>query len=101
MVDLHPSLTQPVMAVIRERHCIYCGVIKQGVRALPQLTGISGDHPLQRVRQLIRNTPDPFVAESLEQLEEMAARHGAVNMPTAVYTPRKGWTYTTLNPTNS
>ena len=99
-VDLHPSLTRPVMAVILERTYIHCGVIHDGVRALPQLTGINGDHPLQRVRKLIRETPGSFVAESIEQLEDMAARHGAVDMPTAVYTPRKGWTYLKLNPLN-
>ena len=101
MIDLHPSLTRPVMAVIRERSHIQCAVIKQGIRALPQLTGISGDHPLQRVRKLVRNTPGSFVAESVEQLEDMAARHGAVDMPTAIYTPRKGWAYLTLNSTDT
>ena len=100
-IDLHPSLTRPVMAVILESTYIHCGVIHDGVRALPQLTGISGDHPLQRIRKLIRDTPGSFTAANLEQLEDLAARHGAVNMPTAVYTPRKGWIYLKLNPPDS
>ena len=73
-VDLHPALTQPVMAVILERTYIHCGVIHDGVRALPQLTGISGDHPLQRIRKLIRDTPGSFTATNLEQLEDLAAQ---------------------------
>ena len=86
------------MAVIRERHFLHCAVIKQGVRALPQLTGISGDHPLQRVRKLVRDTPGSFVCSEFEQLEDMATRAGAHDVPTAVYTPRKGWAYCSLNP---
>ena len=61
MIDLHPSLTRPVMAVILERSYLHCGVVNGGVRALPQLTGISGDHPLQRIRKLIRDTLAPLL----------------------------------------